>query len=1073
MDATSAPSLSSVQPFPSLPHLFEHHARHRPDAAAILAPGRAALTYAGLQAQVDAVGRTLRAAGIGRQGRVAIVMPNGAEMAVAILAVATHAVCAPINPAYAADELGRYLDALRVQAVILQAGQHDAARETAQARGLPILELAPAPNRQAGSFTLAALNADPTPDRPVPDAPARPGDPALLFLTSGTTSRPKVVRLTHANICTAAAISRDALRLEPADRCMNVMPLFHGHGLIGVVLTSLGAGGSVVCTPGCDVERVFDWLADYAPTRYSAVPTMHQAILAAARRRVGKLPRLRFIRSASAPLSPCVVADMEALFGTCLIDTYAMMEAGSAPVACHGLPPCRRKPGSVGSPVGLDVAIMDPDGTLLPRGRSGEIVVRGPTVMDGYDGDEAATANAFVDGWFRTGDLGVFDADGDLFLTGRAKEIVNRGGEKIAPLEIDEALLQHPAVAEAVSFPVPHPTLGEDIAAAIVLQPGASVTAQDLRRFVSGRVSDFKVPSQVLIMSAIPKGPTGKVQRIGLAERLGLGGCGGSGFAAPRTPLETALAASWREILQLERVGIHDSFFALGGDSLSAVRALAHADGLTRRPLDISRFLQAPTIAETARQLEAHNDDAPLAASIPRADPAHGAMASAAQDHLRHMQRLLPGLPFFNLLYPLRITSPVDPARLADCFNEIVRRHGILRTTFAEVGGHAVQIIASELSLSLDLDDLADQPAPERDAAAYRILQTETLYRFDLAHGPLLRLRLLRLGAQDHLLLINTHQIVTDGWSFGVLVGELVALYDAFTAGSASPLAPLPLQFADVAQWQQQWRSHPDMVAQLEYWRERLDGSPPAMQFGAGDRAQPTDGQPGDGQPTDGPPTDRLLTAKCELVLPASLLGDVKRLSHREGGTLFMALVAALKTVLHRQGSHDDLWVATQLANRNRPGTERLIGPLANTVILRTDLSGAPGPLEVMRRVRATIFEAFAHQDLPFEVLGEALERERGIKPDSLAQVMIMLHNASLRPIAPGTELTLEEAYPSMLLPLVTASTFDITLIAHESEGGLTLSCVYRPNLSDKATIDRLLIDFRSALEQLVLGSER
>jgi hypothetical protein len=303
------------------------------------------------------------------------------------------------------------------------------------------------------------------------------------------------------------------------------------------------------------------------------------------------------------------------------------------------------------------------------------------------------------------------------------------------------------------------------------------------------------------------------------------------------------------------------------------------------------------------------------------------------------------------------------------------------------------------------------------------------------------------------------HQIIGDGWSLGVLGSELTALYDAFSAGEASPLAPLSIQYADFAHWQRHWQSHPEMVVQLAYWREQLRGPLPVIELATA-RPRRT--------------IDNLLTARCAVAIPASLSEVAKRFSHREGGTLFMVLVAAFKTLLYRYLGQEDLRVATLVANRNRPGTEGLIGPLVNTVILRTSLGGDPSPREVMRRVRATTLAAFAHQDLPFEVLVETLEHERALKPTTLAQVMITLHNATLRPIASlDHALAFEEANPSMLMPLVPATTFDIILALHEIVPGLVGSCVYKPHLFDATTIDRLLRDFQSVLEQMVTQPER
>ncbi len=948
-----------------------------------MAPDCAPLSYRRLYRHIDDIGRTLRANGIGRDDRLGVLMPNGPELAVAIVAVAANAACASINPAYSAEELDRYFADLRPRALIVPAGIDGPARRVAQARGVPVFDLAPT-GEAAGLFTLAGTAAgEPSSD------PIGPGATALFLFTSGTTSRPKIVPLTHGNICTSALSAVAALQLSEADRCLNVLPLFHGHGLIATVMTSLAAGAGVVCTPGCDVARFFGWLREFAPTWYSAVPTMHQAILAQARLNPDQVAgiRLRLVRSASAPLPPRVLAELERTFDTSVIEFYGMTETASAPIACNPLPPRKSKPGSVGIPVGLDVAIMDDRGGVLPAGQTGHVTVRGPCVMPGYDGDAAATAAAFTGDWFKTGDQGFFDDEGFLYLSGRTREMINRGGENIAPREVDEALLDHPAVAEAVTFAVPHATLGEDVAAAVVLRPNAGATAKDIRQFVAGRLADFKVPRQVLIVAQLPKGSTGKVQRIGLAEKLGLasGSLPSRSFAPPRTPLETILAGIWADVLRLEQVGIHDDFFALGGDSLLAAHVLTCIHEAMHLQVGVVSLFDAPTVAEMAEYLQtlikAGRGQQP-AAAIARVSRDGPLPASPVQERLWTLQRAVPDLPFFNILYALRVTSALDATLLQRCLNEIVRRHEISRTTIRSIGGRRIQVIAPQLTVLVAVNDLHELPKSKKAAAAHRLIQDELLHSFDLARGPLVRARVVRLAKDERLLLITMHQMIADGWSLGVICDELAALYEAFSTGKASPLPPLPIQYADFAAWQRSWTSRPDVAAQLDYWREQLRGPPPVLKLGAARPRRLVESE---------------LTAQRDIKLPASLTEALKQFSRGESGTLFMALVAALKTLLHRYAGEDDLWVATNVANRNRAGTEGLIGPLANTVILRTDLAGDPTPREVMRRVRATTLKAYAHQDLPFEALAESLVRERGLDPTKLADRVVHLQTASLR----------------------------------------------------------------------------
>jgi acyl-CoA synthetase (AMP-forming)/AMP-acid ligase II len=1046
-------------PFHSFRDLLAHHSRHLAHAPAVFALDRPALSYDRLYRQVEKTGSDLRAMGIGRQDRVAVMLPNGPEAAVAIVCLACNTACAVINAIYAAEEVERYFAALRPRALVTPAGIDSPARRLALAAGMLVIDIAPA-GTEAGLFSLAAgriLHASPD--------PIGPGDIAVVLLTSGTTSRPKIVPLSHANICTSAYASVAALALSEADRCLNVLPLFHGHGLIATVLASLAAGASIVCTPGFDANQFFGWLSAFRPTWYSAVPTIHQAILARARQGRDHIDeaRLRLVRSASAPLPPPVFAELERTFQTSVIEFYGMTETASAPIACNPLPPGQRKPGSVGIAAGLDVAIIDRSGNMLPCGETGEVAVRGPSVMRGYDGDPAATRAAFAGTWFKTGDQGFFDPDGYLFLSGRTREMINRGGENIAPREIDEALLEHPAVAEAVSFAVPHPTLGEDIAAAIVLRPNAKATAKDIRQFAALRLAEFKTPRQIVFVEALPKGQTGKIQRVGLAAQLGLTNAGERPFVAPRTPLEDALAGIWCQVLQRQRVGIHDDFFVLGGDSLLAAQALTCIhDGLPVQ-LGTASLFDAPTVAELAALIEPlmKTDAAPPSSTpVLQISRSTELPVSPAQERVAELHQKFPDLPFFNVLYTLRISSPVDRNLLERSLNEIVRRHEVLRTTFRVVDGQYVQCVAPNLSLPLPFDDVSRLPRVRRERSAHRLIEQELLHSFDLVRAPLLRTRLVRLGETEQLLLITMHQVVVDGWSLGVLQQELITLYSAYVEGKTSPLKPLALQYTDFAIWQRRWREHPEIVAQLDYWRRQLSGPLSTASFVA--RAQRRSA------------VDAFHNAQRNVFLPGKLIDAIKQFAHREGGTLFIALLAALKALLHHDLGEDDLRVATNVANRNRPGAEDLIGPVANTVILRSSLGGDPTMREVMRRVRATTLAAYANQDLPFEELTATLKCERGLDPSDLCRIMLLLHNAALRPMRnSGRALAVEEANPSMSQPLVTLSNFDVILVLREGSKGVTGSCIYKPHLFSTRAIDHLLRDYRQVLETMVREPQR
>ena len=481
---------------------------------AISAPSRPGVTHGELRSQTNVLGRQLRAADIGPEHRVALVLPNGPAMAAAFAGFAPWCATAPLNPAYKADEFDFYLADLDARALVVDCGSTSPAVDVAASRGVRVLHLEE--GEAAGSVHLSGIAEAPVASR-------GDGDIALILHTSGTTSRPKMVPLSQANLAASARNIAGTLRLVTYDRCLNIMPLFHIHGLMAPVLASLAAGAEVVCTPGFDALRFFSWLAATEPTWYSAVPTMHQAILARARRNRDAVEgcRLRFIRSSSASLPTTVMADLESTFAAPVIEAYAMTEAAHQ-MCSNPLPPAARKPGSVGPSAGPEVAILDDQGQTLATGGEGEIAIRGANVTAGYVNNPEANANAFHGDWFRTGDQGVMDADGYVRITGRLKEIINRGGEKVAPLEVDEALLAHDAVQQACTFAMPHAKLGEEVAAAIVVAEGAAVTEAELKAFVARRLADFKAPRRFAFVDEIPKGPTGKIQRIGLAKTLGL-----------------------------------------------------------------------------------------------------------------------------------------------------------------------------------------------------------------------------------------------------------------------------------------------------------------------------------------------------------------------------------------------------------------------------------------------------------------------------------------------------------------------------------------------------------------------
>ncbi len=595
--------------------LVRDHARQFPQHAAILDGTRAPLSYQALATNIESIALALSNAGVVPASRVALVHANGAEAAVAFLAIASCAACVPLNPQLQPDELRFFLQDAGVQFVVIARGDPSPARQVVRDLGLALIELVADADGPAGSVRIELPTHSTGGGIASHSGPiyAAARDVALVLHTSGTTARPKLVPLTHANLLASARSIAATLALDASDRCLNVMPLFHVHGLIGNLLAAITAGASIICERGFAPESFFRALCNLEPTWFSAVPTIHQAVVRHAEQlrwhsgADSGAKRLRFVRSSSAPMPPTTLRALERCLGVPVIEAYSMTEA-SHQMTSNPLPPGERKAGAVGLPAGAEVAIIGVDGDRVSQGAIGEVIVRGPGVMSGYGGDPSLTQAAFIDGWFRTGDLGRLDADGYLFIAGRVKEIVNRGGEKVSPREIDEALLECEGVAQAVAFGVPHPSLGEDLVAVVVLAADAPFDENSLRAQLFARLAANKVPSAIACVTEIPKGATGKVQRSALAARLAH--LFKPAYVAPRDEFERRVATLFERLLNLEPVGALDNFFALGGDSLKGTQLVVALEGELGLALPATAVFQHPTVAALAGVIEQALNDA-------------------------------------------------------------------------------------------------------------------------------------------------------------------------------------------------------------------------------------------------------------------------------------------------------------------------------------------------------------------------------------------------------------------------------------------------------------------------------
>ncbi len=581
-----------------------------PEAIALQALGKQPLTYGALHEQVRRTVDSLNGLGLGRGDRIAIVMPNGPDLATLSLAVVAGATAVPMNPDYKLDEYEVLLRRVAPKALIVVGGLDHPARAAAGTLGMQVVEVHHTTDARAGIFALSGTAvAGATPLKGL----SEPGDEALILQTSGTTGRSKIVPLTQANLAASSTNLVSSLSLSDKDRVLHFLPMFHIGGILDVLGAPLAAGGCVFCAPSFSADDFYRDLASFRPTWTQGVPVMLEEMIRGAGKHAEVVAnhRLRFVRSVSAPLPAARMKVFEETFSVPVIEIYGMTETAGV-ITSNPLPPAQRKAGSVGVPAGPSVRLIDADGSAVPKGAAGEITVKGANVTAGYEAAPEDNQRSFLDGWFRTGDLGRFDDDGYLYLTGRVKDMINRGGEKVTPQEVDEMLQQFSGVADAATFAVPHPTLGEDVAALVVARPGESIAIPELQAYLRARLAFFKVPKAIHVVEAIPRGANGKLQRAQLTRmyadvvRVQVMR---PPFVQPGSVVARALAAMWADILGTDDIGINDDFFDIGGDSLKAasfINALQQKWGET---IYVSSVFDAPTIAKYEHYLSQHYPD--------------------------------------------------------------------------------------------------------------------------------------------------------------------------------------------------------------------------------------------------------------------------------------------------------------------------------------------------------------------------------------------------------------------------------------------------------------------------------
>jgi amino acid adenylation domain-containing protein/FkbM family methyltransferase len=1047
---------SDYASYACLHELFEVQVKRTPDAVAVVHEGKL-LSYDELNRKANQLAHHLQTLGVGPETLVGLCVERSLEMIVGLLGILkAGGAYLPLDPQYPQERISYMLEDAKASVVLTQ---------QQVAKVLP-----------EHAARVVYLDADWDTIQQQPEAnvvsAVTPLNLAYVIYTSGSTGKPKGAMLPHRAVVNHNFAVAARYDLQATDRVLQFASLSFDVA-VEEIFPSWLCGASVILRPEGLLDSdtaLFEFLEHERITLVNlSTPYWNELIATRARTQAGgKLAlRLAAIGGEKGLAEQFALAQQVVGTDVRLLNVYGPTETTVTNTAYEFDGEGNQLQGSV--PIGRPLAnnriyLLDQKLQPVPVGVPGEVYIGGESLARGYLNRPELTAEKFVPDMFsgiegarlyRSGDLARFLADGNIEFVGRVDQQVKVRGFRIELGEIEAVLVQHPSVREAVVLVREGERGDKRIVAYVVSVEGQQVSTSELRAHIKDKLPEHMVPSLFVMLDEMPLTVNGKVDRRALPALEAVRGAGtGEDFVAPRTPVEEVVAGIWSEVLGMEQVGAHDDFFDLGGHSLLATQVMSRIREAFQVEIALRELFEGSTVAELAQQVEAAlNAERQL--QIPPITPVSRASAlplSFAQQRLWFLDQLEPGSTFYNSPAAVKLSGSLDVTALERTLNEIVRRHEVLRTTFSVHDGEPVQQIHPFHSFPLLFTDLSHLAADERQQEAQRLATAEAKQPFNLSTGPLLRSTLLGLSATEHILLLTMHHIVSDGWSMGVLIREVVALYEAYVAGKESPLAELPVQYADYAVWQRQWLQGEALEQQLNYWRQQLAGAPPVLEL-----------------PTDRPRPEVMTFrgGKYFVMFPTGLAEGLKDLSNREGATLFMTLLAGFQVLLRHYTQREDIIVGTDVANRNRAETEGLIGFFINQLVLRTDLTGDPGFTELLRRVREVALGAYMHQDLPFESVVDAVKPERNLKYPPLFQVKLTLQNA------PEGELKLPNlALSQFEYEHETAAKLELTLLLTDEPGGLGTHFEYNADLFDEATISRMGRLFEAILAKVSLQPE-